>query len=366
MRVLVLTTDAFGGYGGIAKYNRDLITAICSHPNCVEVVALPRLVSGELGELPEGVTYITGGVGGKAKYVFSVLSVVLKAPDFDLVVCGHINLLPIAYLAKKITNARLMMIMHGIDVWEAVGGRIYHYLLRHVDMSVSVSELTKRRFARWAPVPEKRISILPNTIDVDTFKPGERSANLVKRYGVENKSVLMTLGRISADERYKGFDEVIDVMHLVLQEIPDAVYLVCGDGDDRPRLEEKVRNQGLQQSVIFTGYILEEKKIEHYRLADVYVMPSHGEGFGIVLLEAMACGIPVVASAADGGREAVRGGELGSIVNPDSPYEIKSAIIQALHGRTGFVPEGLDYFSNNNFKRRCRAILNRALYGEDP
>ena len=364
MRVLVLATDAFGGYGGIAKYNRDLIKAICTHPDCVEVVALPRLAPGEWGDLPEGVTYITDGVGGKTKYIFSVLSTVLKDSNFDLVVCGHINLLPVAYLAKKMTNARLMMMMHGIDVWETVGGSLYSYLLRYIDMAVSVSELTKRRFLDWAPLSAQKVEILPNAIDIDSYRPGEKPESLIERYGLQNKIVIMTLGRISANEQYKGFDEVIDVIPLLLQEIPNVIYLLCGDGDDRKRLEEKVEKLGLQQHVIFTGYVSEEEKVEHYRLADVYVMPSHGEGFGIVLLEAMACGIPVVASKVDGGREALRDGILGIIVDPGDLDDIRSAINRSLHMQKGVIPEGIDYFSYDNFKQRCYRILNRVVHDE--
>jgi len=310
------------------------------------------------------VTYITDGVGGKAKYIFSVLSAILKDSDFDLVVCGHINLLSVAYLAKKVTNARLMQMMYGIDVWTPVGGKVNNYLLRHVDMSVSISEITKQRFLDWAPVSVQEIAILPNAIDSDAYRPGEKSESLIKRYGLQNKTVLMTLGRISADEQYKGFDEIIDVIPMLSQEIPDVIYLVCGDSDDRKRLEDKARKLGIQEQVVFTGYVPEDEKIEHYRLADVYAMPSRGEGFGFVFLEAMACGVPVVASKVDGGREAVRDGELGIIVNPDNRDEIKSAIIQSLQGRTGAVPEGLDYFSYDNFKQRCHRIINQVMHDE--
>lgn len=363
MRVLVLTTDAFGGYGGIAKYNRDLITAICSHPDCVEVVALPRMAPDKWGEVPEGVTYITDGVGGKAQYVFNVLSVVLKDSVFDLVVCGHINLLSVAYMAKKITNARLMLMMYGIDVWTPVGGKVNNYLLRHVDMSVSISKITKQRFLDWAPVSAQKIAILPNAIDIDAYRPGEKPESLIHRYGLQNKTVLMTLGRISSCEKYKGFDELINVIPLLAKEIPGVIYLVCGDGDDRKRLEDKAKKLGVQGHVIFTGYVPEEEKIKHYRLADVYVMPSRGEGFGFVFLEAMACGVPVVASKVDGGREAVRDGKLGIIVDPDNQDEIKTAITRSLQGRTGTVPEGLDYFSFDNFKQRCHHIIKQVMQG---
>jgi glycosyltransferase involved in cell wall biosynthesis len=87
-------------------------------------------------------------------------------------------------------------------------------------------------------------------------------------------------------------------------------------------------------------------------------MPSYGEGFGIVLLEAMACGIPVVASKIDGSREAVRGGMLGVLVNPYDPEEIKEGILEALKKPKGIIPRGLIYFSSHNFERRCHKIID--------
>jgi phosphatidyl-myo-inositol dimannoside synthase len=95
-------------------------------------------------------------------------------------------------------------------------------------------------------------------------------------------------------------------MPALIKEIPTIAYLIAGDGTDRHRLEEKAKSLGVHGRVVFAGYIPESEKADHYRLADAYVMPGRGEGFGIVYLEALACGVPVVASQVDGGREAVR------------------------------------------------------------
>jgi len=118
------------------------------------------------------------------------------------------------------------------------------------------------------------------------------------------KTVVMTLGRLSASESYKGriykgIDEVLEAIPELTEEIVDVVYLVVRDGSDRRRLEEKAKSLGLTKHVVFTGYVPESEKVDHYRLADVFVMPSRVEGFGSVFLEAMACGVPVVASKAD-------------------------------------------------------------------
>ncbi len=167
----------------------------------------------------------------------------------------------------------------------------------------------------------------------------------------------MSMGRLSADERYKGVDEVMELLPALTESFPDLAYMVVGDGSDRLRLEEKRRRLGLSERVIFTGFIAEAEKAKHYSLADAFVMPGRGEGFGFVFLEAMACGVPVVASSLDGSREAVRDGKLGIVVDPDNRDELKAGILEALTRPRGIVPEGLEYFSYANFERRLHRII---------
>jgi len=202
--------------------------------------------------------------------------------------------------------------------------------------------------------------VLPNAIHIGEYAAGKRNTALEQRHGVVGRKVIMTFGRMSADERYKGFDAIIELLPRLRCARPDIVYIAAGDGSDRPRLEAKARELGVANLVVFTGRIAEDEKADHYRLADAYVMPSSGEGFGFVVLEALACGIPVVASAADGTREAVRGGELGLMVDPKDAFALERAILQALE-RPKAIPPGLDYFSLANFEKRLHAALARVV-----
>jgi glycosyltransferase involved in cell wall biosynthesis len=229
--------------------------------------------------------------------------------------------------------------------------------VRRIDRFVAVSELTRDRFVAWSGVSAAKAMLLPNCFEPENFTPGPKAPELVARYGLQGKTVLLTVGRLDSRERYKGFDEVLDLLPTLRQRIPEIAYLIVGHGNDRERLEHRVDELGLRDQVVFAGYVEETEKTAHYRLADAYVMPSRGEGFGIVYLEAMACGIPVVGSRVDGSREALRDGLLGLLVDPSQPAEIEQAIYKALDTPQPLVPAGLDYFSAMNYVARVQTIV---------
>ena len=187
-----------------------------------------------------------------------------------------------------------------------------------------------------------------------------RSAELAACLGLSGRTVIMTLGRMAAGERYKGFDEVIDALPELARAIPDIAYLICGDGSDRLRLEEKAQALGVRDRVVFTGHVPDARKADYYRLADAYVMPSHGEGFGIVILEALASGLPVMGSLADGTREALLDGALGELVEPSRPEDVLQGILRTLKRGRG-IPEGAQQFSAEAFPAKVGAIAREAL-----
>jgi asparagine synthase (glutamine-hydrolysing) len=358
IRILALVPDAFGGHGGIALYNRDILSALCRHPDCSGVVAIPRLMPNPGEPLPAGLTFVTDGIGSKKRYIRTVFRILRKDRNFDIILCGHINLLPLAYLVRLWLKIPVLLEIYGIDAWKPTHSPLANYLARKVDWYVSISDATRSRFLRWTGPSRHRGFLLPNAIHMELYGPGEKDQALLDRYGLKNKTVLMTLGRMVESERYKGVDVLIELLPELSERIPDIAYLIVGDGTDKQRLEEKAKDIGVADKAIFAGLIPEEEKAAHYRLADVYAMPSQGEGFGFVFLEAMACGVPVVASKIDGSREAVREGKLGILVDPSNRKEIISGIIAALNQPRGVVPEGLQFFSFSNFEKRLHKIIS--------
>jgi glycosyltransferase involved in cell wall biosynthesis len=327
----MLLTDGYGGVGGIAKFNRDFLEALDACRCIQRIRALPRLIVDRAEcVVPEAVVYDRNAARGKLSFMRRLFGLALRGGPTDLVICGHLYLLPAAWLLAKFRRARLVLIIHGIEAWKRSSKPLSNWLTRKIDGFISVSQYSAERFVSWSGVSMNRAFVLPNCVDLDQFKPLDRDRDLQSRYGIQNNKVIMTTGRLATHEQYKGFDQVIDVLPRLLERYPTLKYLIVGDGGDRRRLESKVQAMGLCDFVVFAGYIDEKEKAAHYNLADAYVMPSTGEGFGIVLIEAAACGVPVVGSQADGSREALLHGQLGKLVDPQKPEELIAAIAEVL------------------------------------
>ncbi len=361
MRILALVSDAFGGHGGIARYNRDLLGALCAYPGVTEVVAVPRRCARPVEEepLPPKLTYVTDGLSGKFRYLLTAGRCLAAPGKYGLICCGHLNLLPLAYLAKWKTGAPLALFIFGIDAWKPPQGALTARMAAKVDAVISISELTAARFLEWSTFPRDKVFLLPNAVERQDYGVGGKNRELLERYGLAGRTVLLTVGRLCATDNYKGIDTVMELLPALASPLPRIAYLIVGDGDDRSRLEEKARSLGVENLVVFAGFIPEKEMPDHYRLADAYVMPGWGEGFGFVYLEAMACGIPVLGSKLDGSREALRDGALGVLVDPHDREDLRRGILEALSRPGGVIPPGLSYFSQENFTRRCHEIVRR-------
>jgi glycosyltransferase involved in cell wall biosynthesis len=356
VRILHLCTDAYGGHGGIALYNREVIAGLASYPDVEEVVVLPRVIVHDgLGTIPPKVRFERAAAAGRVAFIRELFRAKRSGP-FDLVICAHVNLLPIARLVTKAP----ILFVYGIEAWKPLRDPLSNRLVAGARAVVAISDITCERFVGWSHY-DGPIHILPNSIHAEAYGMRPKNEELMARLRVKGRRVLLTLGRVVAAERYKGFDEVLEVLPDVAKVFPDVTYVIAGGGNDLPRLARKAGDLGVEDRVIFTGLIAEEEKADLYNLADVYVMPSRGEGFGFVFLEAMACGVPVVASRLDGGCEALLGGSLGRLVDSTSPAEVRVAILDALADEVRRIPDGLEYFSFANFERRLHEIVETTM-----
>lgn len=126
MRALVLIHEAFAPTGGIAKFNADLLQALCAYGPVSEVVALPRHLDQVPASLPSNLRYVAEGARGRVAYLATLVRLLMTRARFDLVICGHINLLPAAVLCRLRTPAPILLVLHGIDAWRPGRRRAYH------------------------------------------------------------------------------------------------------------------------------------------------------------------------------------------------------------------------------------------------
>ena len=352
MRILLLCTDAFGGYGGIALFNRELLRALSEHRRIDDIVVLPRLIPNPIEPLPPKTRFVEAAARNEAAYVAQLLASI-RRETFDLVICGHVNLLPLARLASKDP----LLITHGIEAWKPLRDRVSNRVVKKCRGVVSVSDVTRSRFLEWSSY-DGATFVLPNAVRLEQYGIREKNQQLVDRLRLAGKRAVLTVGRLSVSERYKGFDEVIEVMPDLVRDFPDLVYVIAGGGNDAQRLAHKCVECGVASHVVFTGMFDEAMKADLYNLADVYAMPSRGEGFGFVFLEAMASGVPTIASKHDGGREALLHGKLGTLVDPSNAAGIRAAISADLTRGERRIPNGLDYFAFPRFVERVHAIID--------
>jgi glycosyltransferase involved in cell wall biosynthesis len=358
MRVLMLVSDAHGGAGGIAQYNRDIISAMSRLSTIKEIRVLPRIIHNAAFEAPANVTYDLSTAKSTRHFLVRAAAQAFVGRRYDLVYCAHINLMPIATLLARMRRVPLVLAIYGVDAWEPPPSAAARWCVGVPSLVISISQVTLDRFRAWSGLDAARCVVLPNAIHMCNYGLGPKDSPLARRLGLADRPVVLTFGRMAGDERYKGFDEIIDLMPRLLARAPDLAYVAAGEGSDRARLEAKAKALGVNAHVVFPGHIAESEKADLYRLADAYVMPSSGEGFGFVILEALACGIPVVASSSDGTREAVRSGELGLVVNPQDADELERAVIEAM-SRPKMIPPALEYFSFPNFERRFAVAFER-------
>jgi glycosyltransferase involved in cell wall biosynthesis len=268
-------------------------------------------------------------------------------------VTTHLNFLPVLDLLRMTLGIPCSSILHGIEAWN-INSRIRIRALRMANHLTAVSEFTRQHVIAQFGVDAQRINVVPNTFDTARFTPGDKPTYLMERYGFKpGQPVLMTVSRLSLSERYKGHRQVLMALTEIRKQFPDVRYLIVGSGDDLQSIKDLVKARSLDDCVVFAGYIPGSELPDHYRLCDLFVMPSSKEGFGIVFLEAMASGKPVIAGCIDGSVDAVAGGRLSPMVDPNNVAQITEAILnilrQAPPDALWFHPQELSRTVNQDF-----------------
>ncbi|MBE7177816.1 MAG: glycosyltransferase family 4 protein [Mucilaginibacter polytrichastri] len=285
----------------------------------------------------------------------------IRARSADILLLSHINLALPALLVQKIyPHLQIVLIAHGVEIWRKQSRWRIH-LLRICEKIIAVSHFTKDTISATHGIPPKKIQVLNNCLDPFFERPGsfDKPDYLLRKHKLDgSQPVLFALTRMSAYEQYKGYDRVIEALPDILRSYPGTQYLIGGKCDDaeKERIEALARKTGVKKDVKLIGFIHDHELADYFLLADVFCLPSRKEGFGIVFIEAMACGLPVVAGNKDGSVDTLNNGQFGEAVDPDSVPQISSMVKRHLEQR--LVPK-------KKLSDACYARFNYGRYRQD-
>ncbi len=286
---------------------------------------------------------------------------ILKRPDH--VFCGHINLATMVSGLCRSLNIPYTVLTYGKEVWYKLPEREQRALAAATRVW-TISRYSRDLAHAANQIPTETFDLLPCVVDGSVFTPGPAPSELIERYQLQGACVLVTVARLWPGDIYKGVDVTIRALPEITQVFPHVKYVVIGRGDDQPRLAQLASDLGVAEQVIFAGFVPDQDLIDHYRLADVYVMPSK-EGFGIVYLEAMACGVPVIAGDDDGSADPLQDGRVGWQVPHRDPVAVATACIEALSGKdprcdgAWLRQESLERFSKPALAKQLDGLLQR-------
>ena len=325
-RLLLVTPDFPPARGGIqvvadrlarGMHGFDTVVVAPDQPGAIELDAASGLDVRRVG----GGRALRGG-----RQALLNVAAIRAARDVrpDVTLSGHIVASPGAAAIRRLTGARTAQYFYAEEI--CARPKLAAFAAREADLSIAISEYTAG-LVRTTGTP-RWLSVVPVGTDV----PAELAPLAAGR------PTVVTVARI--EERYKGHDTMVRAFALVLAQVPDAQWVVVGDGSLRPAIEALARSYGIARSVRFLGAIGDDERNEWLRRADLLAMPSRlpaggfaGEGFGIAFLEAGAYAKPVVAGNVGGALDAVRDGDTGLLVDPLDPVAIAGAIVTLLRDR---------------------------------
>ncbi len=303
--------------------------------------------------------------GFKTKKIDFIFSSVRAASKYDVIVLSHINLLLIGWLIKLLyPQKKIILFAHGIEIWGKLPKQ-KSMMIKCCDAIISVSRFTSQKIRKVHHISAEKSFVLNNCLD--PFMPLGKEfigkTDLRHRYGYKPEDkILFTLTRLSSKERYKGYDKVLQAMVNVKKHHPKIKYLIAGSYDEKEKtyINELAKKLELSDSLILAGFIPDEELVAHFSFADVYIMPSMKEGFGIVFIEAMYYGLPVIAGNKDGSVDALAEGKLGILVDPEDVKAIELAIDQVLKNPSSNRPNRnllLTNFIYESYKRNFENIF---------
>lgn len=381
MRLLLVTQDFPPDVGGIQTYSAELASRLSSRCDFFAVLAPRRPDAADVDRsLPFLVRRLPPSRPDLLPLsVLSALPVLARRWRIDVAFHAQWQTVGASLVARGLTGypRRIVMAAHARELLftpfsaslpRASYARLRRFSLSRVDRCLPVSQYTAGLLKERGVAPD-RITVIPNGTDPERFHPCDAS-ELRRRLGIGDRRVLLTVGRLVPR---KGIDTILQALPHIIDAAPSLVYLIAGEGPDRGRLESLAWRLGVEDRVRLLGAVPHDELRHYYNACDVFVMPSREdepdvEGFGIVFLEANACGKPVIGARSGGIPDAIEHEETGLLVPPDDPEALAKALEVLLTrpdyaerlGRKGR-QRVLERFTWDHVAREVHAALSAAL-----
>src|ERR1700730_7106565 len=324
--VLFCALDAYSSIGGIETFNRHVINALSTRSSdCVHV----RLLKDFQKDLT---TRSRAKIVGFSRRRLPFIGCCLKRSfRSSVIILGHINLVILAPLFKLFNRStKLLLFVHGQEVWNKPEFRNKRWFdevaLRFVDQVISVSSYTATEMSREYRVPLHKFQILPNCVDNATGVSLDPVQARSRRSEARQMTVL-TVARLTVSERQKNLHRSIEAFSRVANIGPEAVYCVVGEGELTTELGALAVRLRIAERVQFLGRVTAEGLERLYKDAQVFILLSTKEGFGIVFLEAWLRGVPVICAHKGAPSEIIEDGHDGYVVDPSDPEGVASRLL---------------------------------------
>ncbi len=335
LRVLLVGTEFFRSYGGIQYVNRLLVDALREFalrtPLQLDVFSymdgsehFPAMMTGDAP------VRWHGGERSRRRLAWRLTKTLASAHP-HLVLFTHVSLLPLVEAVRALApQARVALLAHGTEVWQPLAARVARCLAR-VDSFVAPSAFTAQKLADVQGISPERITVIPHGLDPAWIRESAAGSAAGAAGSRSGGPLLLSVTRLSrADREGKGIDLVLQALPAVIARFPSVRYRVVGGGGDFPRLADLVRSLGFEERTELPGARRSDDLWQSYAQADVFVLPTQVEGFGIVFLEAMSSRLPVVAVRAAAAPEVVEDGVTGILVTPGRTDQLADALIALL------------------------------------
>jgi phosphatidyl-myo-inositol dimannoside synthase len=296
----------------------------------------------------------SGCNGNRIQFVRSLRRHVRRSPD--VILLNHVHQLPYLALATTgVATNELAVVMHGIEAWRPLS-KTRRLGLGRVTRMVYVSDFTRRRALEASP----ELSKIEGMVCHHGLLPeNDAASSQVANTPAASPPFVLMIGRMSSEERYKGYEEVIRAWPRVRELRPDLELVLVGNGDDRPRLEAIAAGS---KAIRFTGQIGDVERDRLIRECVAFALPSRGEGFGLVYLEAMRAGKPVIAGSLDAGCEVIVDGVTGRAVDPREEDQLVRALVETTSAEGARMGEAgrrrfLEKFTFESYTARLRTVV---------